>query len=147
MNEHRTGFLALGSLVAIAVAAGVSWRLELESGPGWPGILWVHHTFQCVPVFAALFVVWASAVALAFCLLCRLFGAPITLFRTISCVVLFTASWQLAVMVRAPFEHRGGADEIHALKSGFVIPILMISLGLPLLFPATRRAERNAKPS
>jgi hypothetical protein len=41
---------------------------------------------------------------------------------------LILAIWLLEVV-----DHRGGADLIHALKSGFVIPLLVVSLGFPLL--------------
>jgi hypothetical protein len=77
-------------------------------------------------------VVW-PVIPFLFCLLCRLFGAPITISRALCSAVLFTISWPLAVFFRAIFEQRGGSDLIHALKSGFVVPFLIVSLGIPLL--------------
>jgi hypothetical protein len=51
-------------------------------------------------------------------------------------------SWPLAIFVRSLLEQRGSADLIHALKSGFVIPFLVVSLGLPLLrFPVLCHAS------
>jgi len=80
----------------------------------------------------AAIVVW-PLIPLSFCLLCHLFGAHITLSAVLSSAALFTISWPLAVFVRGFFEHHGSPDLIHALKSGFVIPFLVVSLGLPLL--------------
>jgi hypothetical protein len=53
--------------------------------------------------------------------------------------VLFVVSWPVAVWLLEVVDHRGGADLIHALKSGFVIPLLVVSLGFPLL--GMRRAS------
>lgn len=82
---------------------------------------------------------WAL-IPLAFCVLCRAFGVRVRLAAALASAVLFTASWPLAIAVRTVFEHRGSPDLIHALKSGFVIPFLMLSLGLPLL--ARRNTDR-----
>ena len=80
-------------------------------------------------------VVW-PLIPLSFCFVCRLFGAHITISAALVSATLFIISWPLAVLVRGCFEHRGSPDLIHALKSGFVIPFLVVSLGLPLLrFP------------
>ena len=57
-------------------------------------------------------------------------------------LVCFFASWPLAVWLLDVVDHRGGADLIHALKSGFVIPLLVLSLGFPLLF--AKRADESA---
>lgn len=78
-------------------------------------------------------------IPLAFCLFCRVFGAHITIARALASAVLFTVSWPFAIFVRGFFEDRGSPDLIHALKSGFVVPFLVLSLGLPLLRPATAR--------
>lgn len=81
---------------------------------------------------------WAAVlawplVALGFCLICRAFGAPITFGCALLSGVFFTVSWPLAIFVRSFLESRGSADLIHALKSGFVVPFLVLSLGFPLL--------------
>jgi len=86
--------------------------------------LWI--LLFAVPLFWAL-------LPLAFCGLCRGFGVPITTRAALSSAVLFVVSWPLAIFVRTFFEQRGAADLIHALKSGFVIPFLVVSLGVPLL--------------
>lgn len=72
-------------------------------------------------------------IPLAFCGICRLFGVKITLGSALSSAVLFLGSWPTAIFIRGFFEHQGSPDAIHALKSGFVIPLLIYSLGLPIL--------------
>lgn len=70
---------------------------------------------------------------LLFCWVCQLCGARLSVWKCLFSMGLFVLSWPIAVGVRMLFEERGGADFIHALKSGFVIPFLIIALGLPLL--------------
>lgn len=77
--------------------------------------------------------VWAL-LPLMFGALCRVFGVWVPIWAMLLSSVLFVLSWPLAIFVREFFDHRGDADLIHALKSGFVVPFLVFSLGLPLLF-------------
>ena len=79
---------------------------------------------------------------LSFGWLCRLFGVRVHFGLHLVSSVLFTASWPLAIWLLEVVDHRGGADLIHALKSGFVIPLLVLSLGFPLLF--AKRADESA---
>jgi hypothetical protein len=86
-------------------------------------------------------VCWAL-IPLAFCAICRGFGAAIKLRAALSSAVLFVISWPIATILITFSEHRASADFIHALKSGFVIPFLVVSLGLPLLIsPADSRMK------
>lgn len=80
---------------------------------------------------------WAL-IPLAFGWLCRWHGIRIHFGLHLLSSILFVASWPVAVWLLDVVDHRGGADLIHALKSGFVIPPLVISLGFPLL--AARRS-------
>lgn len=70
---------------------------------------------------------------LVFCGICRGFGVPITVRAALLSAAFFIVSWPLAIFIRSFFEQRGSADLIHALKSGFLVPFLVVSLGLPLL--------------
>lgn len=79
---------------------------------------------------------------LTFGLLCRLFGVRVRLLPVLASAILFMLSWPLAAYAFYFVEQRGmPGDPIHALKSGYVIPLLILSLGLPLL-RARRHAER-----
>ena len=71
-------------------------------------------------------------VPLTFSILCRFFGVRVRLQPVISSAVLFMLSWPLAAFTFFIIEHRE-LDPIHALKSGYVIPMLILSLGLPVL--------------
>lgn len=78
---------------------------------------------------------------LTFGLLCRLFGVRVRLLPVLASAILFMLSWPLAAHAFYFVEQRGTpGDPIHALKSGYVIPLLILSLGFPLL-RARRRAE------
>ncbi len=96
----------------------------------------------------AILVIW-PLIPIAFCHLLRRFGTPITPFRAMCSSTFFVLSWPVAVFVRGFFERSGSSDLIHALKSGFVVPFLVVSLGIPLLrfpaFPGLRlpRTESN----
>jgi hypothetical protein len=182
MKEGTRFWISILTLVALGVAAGIAWRVELETRFGWNALVWTTRFFRTVPAAVALFIVWAVCVSrvrhragfvgalmvfalpgylaadvalqttfgrfgpglwialpiwsmlpLSLCLLYRLFGAPVTFLKVIGSTLLFVFSWPLATFVRGFFEQRGGEDFIHALKSGFIIPFLVVSLGLPLL--------------
>lgn len=135
------------SLLAFSVAAylAVDFAFTLYFAAGPSGMLTVHflgggdldagfRRLWILPFAAPLF--WAL-LPLAYCGICRGFGVPITVRAALLSAALFVVSWPLAIFVRSFFEQRGSADLIHALKSGFVVPFLVLSLGLPLLrFPA-----------
>ncbi len=82
-------------------------------------------------------------VPLTFSILCRLFGVRVRLLPVLASAILFILSWPLAAYAFYFVEQRGmPGDPIHALKSGYVIPLLILSLGLPVL-RARRDAERG----
>lgn len=81
---------------------------------------------------------WAL-LPLVFGWLCRWHGIRVHFGLHVLSSVLFVVSWPVAVWLLEVVDHRGGADLIHALKSGFVIPLLVVSLGFPLL--GMRRAS------
>jgi hypothetical protein len=88
---------------------------------------------QAFQVFTGLFFLCSMFVPLLFHALCRGFGLRITLGSALLSSVLFMLSWPLSMLLLDITHHRGGDDVIHALKSGFVIPFLILSLGLPIL--------------
>lgn len=77
-------------------------------------------------------------VPFTFSLLCRLFGVRVRILPVLVSAVLFMLSWLIAAYGFFYLEGHGDADLIHALKSGYIIPILILSLGLPVL-----RARRD----
>ncbi len=82
-------------------------------------------------------VFWAM-IPIFFGVICHVFGVRLGWWRLGISSALFVMSWPLAMVILDLTGHRGGADVIHALKSGFVIPLLIVSLGYPLLHRPTK---------
>lgn len=53
-------------------------------------------------------------------------------------------AWPVAIWALALTGHRGNADAAHAVKSGFLVPLLVLGVGLPLLAARPPPAERPA---
>jgi hypothetical protein len=48
-------------------------------------------------------------------------------------VFVYAVSFPIAIMLLWTIRHIGGANIINAIKSGYVLPIVVFSLGLPLI--------------
>ncbi len=72
-------------------------------------------------------------VPLTFGLLCRIFGVRVRILPVLASAILFMLSWHIASYAFFYAEGHGDPDLIHALKSGYIIPLLIFSLGLPVL--------------
>ena len=119
--RRPTLFVLAQTCLAVAGYSAVSFAVHVMYGRfAGMNTLWI-----TIPIW--------PLIPLLFCLSCRLFGVPISLGSALCSIALFVASWPVAVFVRGFFEQIGSPDLIHALKSGFVIPLLILSLGLPLL--------------
>jgi hypothetical protein len=108
----------------------------------WTLLGFTFNRFLLPPIWFIIYttpVLWAL-VPLIFGWICRWHSIRIHFGLHLLSSILFVASWPVAVWLLDVADHRGGADLIHALKSGFVIPLLVISIGFPLLF-----AERSGK--
>jgi hypothetical protein len=82
------------------------------------------------------FVAAYPMVPVSVCLVAKVFGVRISLIQWITSVALFLWAWPTAMFLLWLVNHRGSPDVVHAIKSGFVIPFLMVSLALPFLkFP------------
>ncbi|WP_395746669.1 hypothetical protein [Prosthecobacter sp.] len=130
------GYMGMRRLVFYFFASGPSalWAiLDLGRGDLLLGEQRRHMLVMLAPV------VW-GLVPLGFSVLCRGFGVPVKPFPVLVSTGLFYLSWPLAIFVRSFFDQRGGADLIHALKSGYLIPFLILSLGLPVLAALPRRS-------
>lgn len=108
----------------------------------------------------SLFGVFWLLIPFAFAALCRLFGVRLRWLVVWLSAGLFVAAWPLVIIPGFVFDRWGipvfllgyinrfhpdavARDLIHALKTGFVIPLLVLSLGLPLLFPKGSTAKRT----
>ena len=84
-----------------------------------------------------LLTIFWTLLPLALCAICHACGTQIRMSAALCSALLFTHRWPVATGVRSFIENRGSRDLIRTLKSGFVIPFLVGSLGLPLLrFPS-----------
>jgi hypothetical protein len=80
----------------------------------------------------AIFLVY-PAIPVGACAIVRGFGLRPTILHWILCIGLFLAATPLAILMLDVTHHEGGGHTINAIKSGFIIPLLMIGLGVPLL--------------
>ena len=136
LSQARRPFLFAAVLIAFACAAYLAVFAELMFLFGRGG--------KPLALLAALPFLWSL---LPFCFLgvCRLFGARPKLGLMLLSAALFTASWPIATLICSlmhPIDVFADPCLIHALKSGYIIPILVIALGIPLLFP--RPAHESA---
>lgn len=100
--------------LAMAVGGKSEWSLALLKGAAVIG--------------------WAT-VPLLFGSLLRNAKLPVERNRLLASVLLFVLAWPLAVFIRSFVDDRGAHDGIHALKSGFVIPFLVLALGCLVIPP------------
>lgn len=126
---RETAKFAASLVVFFVCALEFFWFYLRYAGVAWidPSPDSLIFTIWMLPVFWAL-------LPLAFGWVCRYFGVRVHFGLHLLSSVLFIVSWPLAVWLLDIVDHRGGANLIHALKSGFVIPLLVFSLGFPLLF-------------
>jgi len=75
-----------------------------------------------------------------FLCIARIFKAPMSLKGSILSFGLYLLSFPIAELLLALFHHRGGADTLHAIKSGFVIPLMVLSFGFPFVLGAAKKS-------
>jgi len=134
--------------IAAYLAVDFAFHLYFAAGPSGMGTVAFLGGGDFEVGFRRLWILpWAAPLLwalppLVFCAICCCFGVPITIRAALASAALFVLSWPFSIFVRSFFEQRGSPDAIHALKSGFVVPFLIISLGIPLLrFPALLRHD------
>lgn len=72
-------------------------------------------------------------VYILFLLLAKSFGASVPRRGVALGACLWLIAFPLSMALLALVKHKGDSDMLHAIKSGFVVPFLIVSLGLPLL--------------
>lgn len=55
-------------------------------------------------------------------------------------ILIYTLACPVSIAILAAVDHRGGADAIHTIKSGVIIPFLVIGLGI--LVPRRRKNQQ-----
>jgi hypothetical protein len=74
------------------------------------------------------------AIPLGFLLLSRCFGVHYRKLGIALGMATYALAIPLAMLIIVIVRHKGQADSIHAIKTGFCIPFLMAGLGLPFVF-------------
>jgi hypothetical protein len=108
------------------------WLLLLSDNE-WPLMLKVSY-FSILIIFPAIPMVFWS---LSWC-----FGAKFGRFGLISGSLSYLLATPLAMLLIAVVGHRGQPDAIHAIKTGFCIPFLMVGLGLPFVFHKRKASNK-----
>jgi hypothetical protein len=75
----------------------------------------------------------------------RLFGIRASLSRLALSVGVFLLAQPVARLTLELTGHVGGSDSIHAIKSGFIVPLLVMGLGI-IFLPFPRLDESGARP-
>jgi hypothetical protein len=116
------GFLIYYFLVSSLVYqfnTGPSALFMRMSTPYWKHILYQNLSFVLIPFLP-----------LGTFLILRLFGKKVPVPALITAIVCIIFSGAVAEMLLLLVQHRGGHDYIHAIKSGFLIPFWVFSIGL-----------------
>jgi hypothetical protein len=82
--------------------------------------------------YFSIFVIF-PLVPIVFLLLARFFCAHITVWRSALSLGVYTSAFPIAILLLHMVAHKGQPDFLHAIKSGFVIPLLILSFGIPFL--------------
>lgn len=123
------GYLATSTALSIVFAAGPSAMSLLMSFSSPVEMVLVSLVLLAAPLLAVL-------------LIARLSGAAVGWRRAAAALCLAAIAWPAATVPLRLLEHRGGADLLHALKSGFVVPPVVVAFGLAFLAPRREQATR-----
>lgn len=117
-----------GGLLSVELAANPMLVFELPDFFGRPG----GHQIELLLRDLAFWTVWLSP-TVAIWISLRATGVRSRIWSVpLSGLVQFWA-WPVSCGALAILEHKGGSDPAHALKSGFVVPFLVVAVGLPFL--------------
>ena len=67
---------------------------------------------------------------LVFASVLRLFGLKLKVRRLFAAVLIYILACPISIIILAVLQHQGGADAIHTIKSGVIIPFLIAGLGI-----------------
>lgn len=80
----------------------------------------------------SLYIVWPFVPTVAWIVL-KLYNTNTRIMSLLLSIVVFVCAFPVAISILAMLDHRGGTDMIHAIKSGIIIPWLIIALGIPYI--------------
>jgi hypothetical protein len=146
----RPGRLRRALVIKLVVAAAIlgplfvlSLRISLAAGSRATVLLaypsWV------VGLLRTSILVVAPVVPITMCSLARRLDAPPSLLRCAGSIALFLGAVPLALPLLEMFGQPGHVDVVHAIKSGFAVPWMVIALGLPFLPVGARQGPLRGR--
>mgnify|MGYP001797487838 CR=1 FL=1 len=122
----------IGSLALLAILCGLLWRLEVEY-QGWAGLKWVSYFHWAAPLASydcsiQLFIL-IPFIPLGAYLIMRAFRMHLPWRILLLSMVGYLLAMPLSVWILEILDHKGGADVIHTIKSGVLIPFWVFALG------------------
>ena len=138
-GARRRLFLAAGALILAALAYWLLYGALMTIYSRWPpppAQVWFNVGLALTTLVGFPSGVW---------LLGRRCGAAIRLGPCLLALGCWLGAVPLAMLGLEVTHHIGGADFLHTIKSGFVIPPLLIALGLPFVW--ARRFNTPAAPA
>ena len=142
---RRVGFVVTAAAFALGVYYAVDFAVFWYFGPPGPPLgflLLMTEGETPIRLYHHVFYLVVPAIPLFACLGAKVFGVRVTRAKWILSVALFLAAGPISICLLAATRHEGGPDGIHTIKSGYIIPFLIVSLGIPFLpFPTRRRTE------
>jgi len=124
-------FLATATAYAVVIYFVSAWALFRYFGRG-PLTFCLLSEDRYELYERALEVVY-PAIPVCACAIARAFGVRAGASRWLLSVGLFLAACPFAIGMLQVTGHIGGADAIHAIKSGFIVPLLVVGLGVPFV--------------
>jgi len=147
--SHQTKFQnSVRNYLFVASLAGFSgfsyliirWGIYSHYGYAWAGLMLpesLSPSLRWLLMHSVYFT--APSVPPVFWLISRMFGIRFRRRDIMIGWILYLAAIPVAIFFLHLIPHPGRADALHAVKTGFCIPTMMIGLGLPFCFPFKRQ--------
>lgn len=139
-------FLASAVLVAVVLHVVVPFALYFHfvCGPTSMPALLINGPDRMSALGRIIYFVYPGVPVVAWGI-ARLFGVRASLGRLALSVGVFLLAQPVARLALELTGHVGGSDSIHAIKSGFIVPLLVMGLGI-IFLPFPRLDESGARP-
>ena len=127
--SRRSRYLVLGLSIVLGAAAYFGGSITMM----WANSRWLGlgPKWQVILFMASPGILYAILGAVYFLTVYRLLSPTRSNFW--AGVLGYVAAFPLALLLLWATHHKGGSDTIHAIKSGFVFPVIALSLGMPLM--------------
>ncbi|MDY6990754.1 MAG: hypothetical protein SWQ30_22155 [Thermodesulfobacteriota bacterium] len=129
--SKRAAFLATTALVAFGWYRVVQFSLFYHFNGGPSGFV------QFLAVGEKRFFIYANLIyavvpltPIIFSGILAIFGERPSALRLAPAILIFVAATPISTALLAVLNHRGGSDAIHTMKSGVIIPFLIVGLGI-----------------